>query len=138
MRLVPYAATPRTALTHGTRRLGAAALLAGSLALVACGGGEGTDGERLRPASPRAAGAGLSDAGEADCLQWRAASPDQRRQVVAALGKVAGRGDYPGERGATLAEDKAVGLLDRACAPDHARRFKLYKLYVRGLAFSTR
>jgi len=120
------------------RRLGAAALAICTVGLGACGGEQGDDSARYLPGNPRIGAGALSGAAQADCRQWNDASYRQRQQVVEQLGRISNRGNYPGQRGAKLPDDKAYDVLEGACKRDYAAHFRLSKLYSRALAFSDR
>lgn len=119
-----------------TRRRARLALLAAAGAAAGCGGGED-------PAPSKASAAvqpvGKSSAGSvvqfADCGDWRAGSPAERAVTVEHL-----RRQLTPQRSATarssLADDRALALLDRACTPEFARSLRLYKLYVRMQGFA--
>jgi hypothetical protein len=72
---------------------------------------------------------------EADCEDWNAASVEDRQVIVASIAEYEG-GAPTGTVGRVLSEDKAYELFERACEPDYAGAFKLYKIYARAAAFS--
>jgi hypothetical protein len=107
--------------------IGAAAFL-----LAGCGGdtSEGPSGE-VGPAL--AAPINL-----ADCTDWNNATPDERLGTIEQIHNYVG-GPAPGTgtgTGVVLDEDAAYDLFERACEPEYARGFRLYKLYSRAAAFS--
>lgn len=104
----------------------AAALAAAALAAAGCGG---SGADRV------GTGGKLSQAPHATCSQWHGASFGDRMSVVRQLGIVFARDTFPGEDGRRLGDREAYEVLEQACAPAHARNFKLYKLYSRALAF---
>jgi hypothetical protein len=70
-----------------------------------------------------------------DCTDWRKATPTERSGTVDAIRRFAGGPTgTPGREGATLPDDTAYDLFERACRNDFARHFKLYKLYTRAAA----
>ncbi|HSJ18933.1 MAG TPA: hypothetical protein VK920_12645 [Solirubrobacterales bacterium] len=72
---------------------------------------------------------------EADCQDWNAASVEDRQVIVASIAEFEG-GAPTGTAGRTLPDDEAYDLFERACEPEYAGAFKLYKIYVRAAAFS--
>jgi hypothetical protein len=73
---------------------------------------------------------------EADCTDWHEASVEQRQVMIDSLTDFEG-GPTTGGRGATLPDDEAYDLFERACAEDFARAIKLYKVYARAAAFQS-
>lgn len=108
-----------------------AALLV-TLALAGCGGD--TSGNE-------SSGAGV-DVGEpinlADCTNWNEASVEERLGTIGQIEQFTG-GPIAGTEGSgrTLDEQDAYDMFERACEPDYARAFKLYKLYGRAAAFQS-
>jgi hypothetical protein len=101
------------------------------LALAGCAGGES------EPA-PRAAGASLgAPIRNADCADWRQATPQERRRSIDDIAAFAG-GPVNSGSGRTIDSDKAYRLFERTCSQQFARGFKLYKLYTRAAAFDLR
>ena len=117
----------------GARRLGAAALVICAVGLGACGSEKDDDSARYLPGNPRIGAGALSGAAQADCRQWNDASFRQRQATVEQLARISNRGNYPGQRGAKLPDDEAYDVLERACKPDYAAHFRLFKLYTRAL-----
>jgi hypothetical protein len=73
------------------------------------------------------------------CRDWTAASPRERAGTLEKLHRFAGGPTgSPGGTGRTLDDDKAFALFDRWCEKPYARGFRLYKLYTRAAAFSSR
>lgn len=72
---------------------------------------------------------------EADCQDWKAASVEDRQVIVASIAEFEGGGPS-GTLGATLPDDEAYDLFERACEPQYANAFKLYKIYARAAAFA--
>ena len=96
---------------------------------AACGGD---------PASDPSRGAGPSgfqaNARQSDCEDWRAASPEQRLEIIAGVRSYAGS-RIPEGRPAELSEEETYAFFQRSCARPFARKFKLYDTYVRAAAF---
>lgn len=119
-----------------TRRRAPLALLAVAVAAGGCGGGEDPAASK---ASAAAKPVGKNSAGSvvqfADCADWRAGSRAERAVTVEHL-----RRQLTPQRSASaessLADDRAVALLDRACTPEFAQSLRLYKLYVRMQGFA--
>jgi len=120
------------------RRAGAAAV-ALALALAGCGGGEAG-----APDAPPVSGAGPNglDAramATYDCTDWKRADTDGRLAALDGLHAVVGgpvNGSGANGHGRVLRDEDAYRLLDRICAPDHARGFLLYKVYGRAAGFA--
>ena len=72
---------------------------------------------------------------EADCTDWNEASVEQRQVIVDSLAEHEGGPTEAGGTGATLPDEEAYDLFDRACAEESSRAFKLYKTYARAAAF---
>lgn len=73
----------------------------------------------------------------ASCRDWNRATGPQRLGTVHQLARLSG-GPVPGvanARGPQLDDQDAYAMLERSCAPEYARAFKLYKLYGRSAAF---
>jgi len=72
----------------------------------------------------------------ADCTNWNDASVEERLGTVAQIEEFTG-GPIAGTEGSgrILEEQEAYDMFERACEPDYARAFKLYKLYGRAAAF---
>jgi hypothetical protein len=115
----------------------AAAALAGA---AGCGGDE--DADREPQASTQADGAqpvGKESAGSvtqfANCDNWRAGSPAERRATVVELRRqLTPQGAE--EAKSPLADGRAYEILQKACAPSYAGSLRLYKLYVRAQGFA--
>jgi hypothetical protein len=109
----------------------ATAVLA-ALALTACGGDTSAN---------ESSGAGV-DVGApinlADCSNWNDASVEERLGTVGQIREFTG-GPIAGTdaSGAVLDDQEAYDMFERACEPDYARAFKLYKLYGRAAAFQS-
>ena len=73
---------------------------------------------------------------QASCTDWSEAGVEERQVMIDALTKFEG-GPTTGAVGATLKDDEAYDLFERACANDYARAFKLYKVYARAAAFQS-
>ncbi|MEJ7788691.1 MAG: hypothetical protein WKF29_02295 [Thermoleophilaceae bacterium] len=116
-------------------------LVAATLGAAAgCGGGE--DAGRESQASGQAAGAqpvGKESAGSvtqfANCDNWRAGSPAERRATVVELRRQLTPQEAE-EAKSPLADDRAYEILQKACAPSFAGSLRLYKLYVRAQGFA--
>lgn len=113
---------------HAVRARVAAALAA--TALAGCGGGDpGSRSDGEFDVSVRLAA----------CSDWNAADVGERYDAVEKAARFAGGPTgSPAGRGRTLDRETAYRLFERACAPEFARSFKLYKLYTRAAAFSRR
>jgi hypothetical protein len=73
----------------------------------------------------------------ASCREWNRATGPQRLGTVRQLTVLSG-GPITGltnARGPQLDDQQAYDMLERSCAPEYARAFKLYKLYGRSAAF---
>lgn len=70
----------------------------------------------------------------ANCTDWARGDDEGRRGTIAEIRSFAG-GAVDNGYGSTLPEDEAYALFENWCARPYARRFKLYKLYVRAAAF---
>ena len=110
-------------------------LIAGVTALaliVGCGG----DDEA--PAAAKAKPVGTESAGSvtqyADCHDWRAGSPAERRATVVEL-----RSQLTPQTSETaespLPDERAYEILQKACGPGYGS-LRLYKLYVRAQGFA--
>ena len=123
MRLVHHPARARVART--------VAVGATLVALVGCSDDES-------PPPPSSAGASLgAPIRNANCEDWRQASPRQRRQSIDDIAAFAG-GPVNSGTGRTIGRGKAYRLFENTCAQQFARGFKLYKLYTRAAAFDLR
>jgi hypothetical protein len=110
------------------------------VALAAVLGGCGDDGSgAAAPEPPAAKPVGPESQGStvqyADCGDWRRGSAAEKVATVVAL-----RGQLTPQTSQTaespLADDRAVEILDKACAPSYAGSLRLYKLYVRAQSFA--
>jgi len=111
-----------------------AAAVALGAGLGACGGSE-SEGPRRGPAGggvrPEVSG---SAAQLANCGEWKAATPPQRRATVEDLrDQLTEQGD-PRAR-SVLSDQRAYELFQRACRASYADKLRLYKLYVRAAPF---
>jgi hypothetical protein len=73
----------------------------------------------------------------ADCTDWNNGTPDERLGTIEQIrnyvgGPASGTGTGTG---VVLDDDRAYDLFERACEPEFARGFRLYKLYSRAAAF---
>lgn len=114
------------------RRVGLTVALAAALALAACGGGE----EQPTADPP---GVGQSRAGSvaqlASCADWREGSVDER---LATIDQVRSQVNPDGAPEVpSLSDEDAYEFFERACAPEYADGFRLYKLYNRGASFNS-
>ena len=105
--------------------------LAAALAMSGCGGTRHAAAPAPRDGMPAAT------VQLADCDLWHELRAYSRDRLLAGMravfgGPVAGTAGH----GQVLADDTAGRLLDRACKPPYAARFKLYKLYGRAAAFT--
>lgn len=108
------------------------AIAAAALVLSACGGG--SDHVR-RTKHVRALPAATVQL--ADCNAWNVLRAPERRQLLAGMrGFFGGPVDHGNGNGEVLADAQATELLDSACKPRWAGRFKLYKIYGRAAAFT--
>jgi hypothetical protein len=69
---------------------------------------------------------------EADCRDWNVASVEDRQVIVKSMAEY--EGGATGTVGRTLPDDEAYELFERACEPQYAGAFKLYKVYARAAA----
>ena len=107
-----------------------------ALAAAGCGGDDdpaaSKPGAAVQPVGKSSAG---SVAQFADCADWRAGSRAERAVTVEHL-----RRQLTPQRSesaeSSLADDRALALLDRACTPEFAQSLRLYKLYVRMQGFA--
>ena len=111
------------------------------LALLCClgltAGGVGVSVASNGPKDPRTASVG--SVRQADCADWKKGSDDQRKAMVAALGRFAGGpvgSSAALQRGPVLDDDRGYKVLESYCSRYFARGFKLYKLYERAAAFT--
>jgi hypothetical protein len=78
----------------------------------------------------------------ADCTDWNQAHVEERLGTIEELEEfaggpvVGGSPSDPSGTGAVLDAEQAYELLNRSCAAEFARGFRLYKIYVRAAAFS--
>ena len=103
-------------------------------ALGACSGAD----DSVAPQSASGAGLG-APVRSANCSDWQSHGPRERRASIAQIRDFAGgpAGQAPGH-GNTLDDDQAYRLFERQCRHPYARGFRLYKLYTRAAAFSSR
>lgn len=104
------------------RRAGALCALA---VAAGCGGGEEPDRQR----GPLGPSAKLQ---QANCQDWRRASPEQRAITVDRLEEAAAG---PRGEGGTLPDEVARSTLEARCRAGLARGFLLYELYNRAAGF---
>jgi hypothetical protein len=107
----------------------ALAVAALGLSLAACGSDERSSAEAPGVGQVRAG----SVAALANCGDWRRGSVAERLATIEDLNTGAVEG---GEGVPPFSDEDAYDFFERACAPDYAAGFKLYKLYARGAAFS--
>jgi hypothetical protein len=116
--------------------LRAAAALLCAAAVVGCGGSS-ADEDRPRQ-GPRSAGVRPevrgTTAGLANCGEWRAATPAQRRATVEDLRDQLTEQADPRAR-SVLSDERAYQALQRGCREDYASGLRLYNLYVRAAAY---
>ena len=124
----------------GSRFVRLAALAAAVAVLAAgCGGGDEPSAAAKAADEPQAKPVGTESAGSvtqyADCDDWRAGSPAERRATVVEL-----RSQLTPQTSETaespLADERAYEILQKACGPDYAGSLRLYKLYVRVQGFA--
>jgi hypothetical protein len=104
-----------------------------------CGGDDGPAAGAKGAGAAKAKPVGIERAGSvtqyADCDDWRAGSPAERRATVSEL-----RGQLTPQTSETaespLADERAYEILQKACEPDYAGSLRLYKLYVRAQGFA--
>jgi hypothetical protein len=77
-----------------------------------------------------------TSAREADCSDWNAAGAEERQVIIESVAEYEG-GEPTGTPGRSLPEEQAYDLFERACEPEYASAFKLYKVYVRAAAFQS-
>jgi hypothetical protein len=121
-------------------RVGSLVAAVAALALTGGCGGEdqregGTDAVGAATAKPVGTERAGSVTQYADCDDWRAGSPAERRATVVEL-----RRQLTPQTSETaespLADARAYEILQKACKPDYAGSLRLYKLYVRAQAFA--
>lgn len=73
----------------------------------------------------------------AQCRDWSAGTEEEK---LATIGDIRAQLNQAGSDGPTpdLTDQEAYDLFERACANDYAAGFRLYKVYARGAAFSSR
>ncbi len=113
--------------------------LVAAVAVLALAAGCGGDDEPSVAAKPKANPVGNESAGSvtqyADCDDWRAGSPAERRTTVVEL-----RSQLTPQTSETaespLPDERAYEIFQKACGPDYAGSLRLYKLYVRAQGFA--
>ena len=122
-------------------RLSSVVLASAALcAVAACGGDDETDGgSQAGATADMAQPVGKESAGSvtqfADCDDWRAGSPAERRATVVELRRqLTPQGSEDAK--SPLADERAYEILQKACTPDFAGSLRLYKLYVRAQGFA--
>lgn len=71
----------------------------------------------------------------ADCDDWRAGAPAERRATLVELrGQLTPQSSETAE--SPLRDSRAYEILQKACGPDYAGSLRLYKLYVRAQGFA--
>lgn len=120
------------------KRAGVAALAPVAATLVAAAlAGCGDDAQADREVT----GVGQPIAGSvaplAQCRDWEAGDEEEK---LATIADIRAQLNQPGADGPTpdLTDREAYDLFERACANDYASGFRLYKIYARGAAFSSR
>jgi hypothetical protein len=115
-----------------------AALVASAAVPAGCGGqrdGPPAAGAAAATAEPVGDVSGGSVAQFADCGDWRAGSPAERRATVRVL-----RGQLTPQRSKTAAsplrDERAYAIFEKACAQEFAESLRLYKLYVKVQGFA--
>jgi hypothetical protein len=100
-----------------------------ALAVIACGGDSSSD-----PAGGAGPAQFQANARESDCEDWKQLSTEERLSVI---GGITGEFGAPVREGrpVTLPDKQAYDLFERYCEQPYAKRFKLYKLYIRAAAF---
>jgi hypothetical protein len=112
----------------------ALAALAALLVLAGCGGDDDRSSSAAggQPLGMQSAGASVQFA---DCGDWRGGSRDERLATIVQL-----RGHLTPQRSQSAAsplpDERAYEVFERACEPDFAESFRLYKLYVRAQGFA--
>jgi hypothetical protein len=119
------------------RRRAAAALVA-AIAATGCGDDQSAQPAAERPAAS-AAPVGVPNQGSivqyADCDDWNKGSLERKQATVVALrSQLTPEGDPTAE--SSLADDRALEILDNACEPSYAGSLRLYKIYVRAQGFA--
>lgn len=115
-----------------SRRLAAAALSA-MTAAAGCGDdGNARSAPIAKPLGQESAGASVQFA---DCGDWRHGTHAERLATIEQL-----RGHLTPGRSRTaespLSDQRSYEVFERACAPDYASSFRLYKLYGRAQGFA--
>ncbi len=98
------------------------------------GGGAKVDGGSAvgKPVGPEIAGSVVQ---YADCADWRAGSPADRRQTVIALrGQLTPQGSETAE--SPLPDERAYEVLQKSCKLGYNGSLRLYKLYARAQGFA--
>lgn len=95
-------------------------------------GAKAVGGAKPKPVGTERAG---SVTQYADCDDWRAGLPAERRATIVEL-----RSQLTPQTSQTaespLADERAYEILQKACTPDFAGSLRLYKLYVRAQGFA--
>jgi hypothetical protein len=117
------------------RRALALALALASIA-AGCGGGDSDDPPTdVQPIEGVGELRGGSAAPLAQCSDWREGTVEERRATVDDLrDQLTPQGTESPEP--PLPDDEAYRVLERACQPEYAAGFRLYRLYVQAAAFA--
>ena len=118
-------------MTSAARAVLAAAAIGVLGAAAGCGGDEGTASSQ-RVGETRVG----SVAPFAQCRDWRAAGPQERRATVEDIRSHVALEDTPTQIPA-LPDERAEEVFDNACADRFASGFRLYKLYARAAGFQS-
>jgi hypothetical protein len=113
------------------------ALLAAAVAAcgVVPGAGCGDASDSSAPGSSALGSPELqTSARQTDCMDWNNASAEERQVMIDSIAEFES-GEPTGTEGRFLATEQAYDLFERACEPEYAGAFKLYKIYARAAAF---
>jgi len=121
-------------------RLASTLLVVAALSAVAgCGGDDGDGDPASGGASEAAQPVGKESGGSvtqfANCDDWNAGSPAERRATVVELRRQLTPQTSEGAE-SPLADERAYEIIGKACEPGYAGSLRLYKLYVRAQGFA--
>ncbi|MGH2950881.1 MAG: hypothetical protein ACRDKX_02410 [Solirubrobacterales bacterium] len=113
----------------------AVALVCGAIVAGCVGCGDGESEDRPEPVEGVGELRGGSSAPLAQCSDWREGTVEERLVTVSDLrDQLTPQGVANPE--AALPDSEAYRLLDRACEPEYAVGFRLYRLYANAAAFA--
>jgi hypothetical protein len=75
-----------------------------------------------------------ANARESECEDWKQLNTEDRLSVIGGI-KAGFGAPIPEGRPVTLPDKEAYDLFERYCEQPFAKRFKLYKIYIRAAAF---